>query len=151
VKRLGRNYWRLGWIVLTNGVLVFPFFMAPLWQRRTELSLHRVGVVLPPFSYWRQLFASPWWLQVGVLILLVGIVAELRRSIVSPIFNLSPYVAGVVLAVLGQAADLMRGTHREVSPGAVLLFGIAPFALIAAINAAFYVHAFRGIRTEGSD
>jgi hypothetical protein len=151
VKRLGTNYWRLSWIVLTNGVLVFPFFAAPLWERRTELSLHRVGVALPPFSYWRQLFASPWWLQLGVLVLLVGIVAELRRSILSPIFNLGLYVAGLILALLGQATDIVRGTQREVSPGVVLLFGIVPFALIVAVDAAFYVHAFRRIRRQGSD
>ena len=91
----------------------------------------------PPFSYWRELVSDPWVLVLAV-ILLAGIVAEVRRNALSPVFNLAPFALWLVLA--------FRDSFY--SKQLILIF---PLAGIIVINLVFYALAFRRRQAEGGD
>lgn len=147
MKRLNGNYWRLGWILLTNGALVFLLLSGPIRAHQHQQVLHEaLGTPLEPFSYWKQLFAAP-WVPVVVLVLLLGISSELRRSALSPILNLGPYVAWLVVALWERARIIGEASPYELLLGKVLL--IIPLSLVIAIDLLFYLLAFRRGREAG--
>jgi hypothetical protein len=92
--------------------------------------------------------ATP-WVPVVVIVLLAGIVAELRRTILSPILNLAPYVVWLIVALWERAKVAGEATPQDLFLGKVLL--IIPLAVVIAIDLAFYVVAFRRMHTHGDN
>jgi hypothetical protein len=148
MRRLNRNYWRLTWVLLTNGLVIFLFLSGPIRAHHEQQLLHQVmRTVPPPFSYVRELFADPWGLLL-VLTLLIGIVAELRRTLISPLFNLGAYVAWFILAVWEQAKSVGEATAYELSLGRAFLTILAGLILVDLV---FYIFALRRGPAEGGD
>jgi hypothetical protein len=149
MRRLNRNYWRLGWVLLINGAVILLLLSAPIRvYHDQQLIFGSMGSNPPPFSYWKELFASP-WMPVVALVLLVGIVAEVRRTILSPIVNLTPYVIWLIVALWERAQVAGEATSQDLFLGKVLF--IFPLTVIIAIDLIFYIAAFRRRKAEGSD
>ena len=141
MRRLNVNYWRLGWVLLTNGALILLLLSGPIRAHNDQqLISEGLRTTPPPFSYWKELFASP-WVPVVVLVLLLGIVAEVRRTVLSPIVNLSPYVVWLIVALWERARVAGEATSQELFLGKVLL--IFPLAVVIGIDLIFYIVAFR--------
>ena len=148
MKRLNRNYWRHGWILLTNGAVILLFLSGPIRAHHEQQLLHQVmRTAPPPFSYAHEFFANPWGLLL-VLTLLGGILAELRRTVLSPIVNLGPYVVWFIVALLEQAKDAGEATPYELSLGKVFLIILA---LVIAVDLVFYALAFHRRQAEGDN
>jgi len=138
MKRLNRNYWRLGWVLLINSAVMALQLTAPIRGYHNQLLLHQVMRTAPPaFSYWKELFSDP-WAPVLAVILLAGIMAEVRRNALSPVFNLAPFAFWLVLA------------FRDPFYSKQLLL-IFPLAVVILVDLVFYALAFRRKQAEGSD
>jgi hypothetical protein len=151
MTRLNRNYWRLIWVLLTNGVVIFLFLSGPIRAHHEQQLLYQVmRTAAPPFSYIHEFFSDP-WRPIIVATLLVGIVAEVRGTILSPIVNLGPYVVWLVM-FLWEAVKVAGGaTPSEVSPGVIVVLIVIPLAVVIAVDLIFYVVAFRRRQAEGGD
>ena len=148
MKRLNRNYWRLGWVLLTNGAVILLLLIGSIRAYHDQQLLNRIMSTSPPaFSYWNELFAAP-WVPLVLVVLLVGMLAEVRRTVLSPIFNLAPYVVWLIVALLERARIVDDATH-ELFLGRVLL--IFPLAAVIAVDVIFYVAAFRRTQPEDGD
>jgi hypothetical protein len=146
MKQLSRNYWRLGWLLLTNGAVILLFLCGPIRAHHDQKLLYQVmRTTPPPFSYVHEFFSDPWG-PILVVTLLAGIVAELRRTVLSPIVNLSPYVVWLVVALWERAKVAGEATPYELFLGKVLL--IIPLTVVIAVDLIFYVVAFRRKRAE---
>jgi len=86
---------------------------------------------------------------VVAFVLLVGIAAEVRRTALSPIFNLSPYVVWLVLALWERARVAGEASSYELYLAKVLL--ILPLTVVIVIDLVFYALAFRRKQAEGDD
>ena len=149
MRRLRRSYWRLGWVLLTNGALILLLLSGPIRAHHDQQLIYEsMRTTPPPFSYWEELFATP-WVPAIALVLLVAIVAEMSRTVFSPILNLSPYVVWLILALWERARVAGEATPQELYLGKVLL--IIPLAVVIAIDLIFYVVAFRRRQAEGGD
>jgi hypothetical protein len=138
MRRLNRNYWRLGWVLVVNSAVVVLQLTGPVRAYHDQQLLHQAMRTAPPvFSYWKELFSDPWVPVLGV-ILLVGIVAEVRRNALSPIFNVAPFAFWLVLA------------FRDSFYSKQLLV-ILPLALVIVVDLVFYAFAFRRRSAEGGD
>jgi len=149
MKPLNRNYWRLGWVFLTNGALTLLLLTAPIRAHHDKQLLSEAMRTAPrAYSYWKELLATP-WVPVVALVLLVGIAAEVRRTVLSPIVNLAPYVTWLIVALWERARVAGEATPQELFLGKVLL--IIPLVVIIAIDLIFYVVAFRRRQAEGGN
>lgn len=138
MRRLNRNYWRLGWVLVVNSAVVVLQLTGPVRAYHDQQLLHHATRTAPPvFSYWKELFSDPWVPVLGA-ILLVGIVAEVRRNALSPIFNVAPFAFWLVLA------------FRDSFYSKQLLL-IFPLAVVIVTDLVFYALAFRRRRAEGGD
>lgn len=141
MRRLNINYWRLGWILLTNCALALLLLTGPIRTHHDQQMLYESMHTVPPaFSYWKELFATP-WVPVVALVLLVGIVAEVRRTVLSPVLNLSPYVVWLIVALLERARVAGAATPQELFLGKVLL--IIPLAVVIVVDLIFYAVGLR--------
>lgn len=148
MRRLNRNYWRLAWLLLTNGVVIFLFLSGPIRAHHEQQLLHQVmRTPPPPFSYVREFFADPWG-PLLVLTLLGGILAEVRPTVLSPIFNLGAYVVWFIVALREQAKATGEATPYELSLGKVFLIVLA---VVIVVNLIFYAFAFRRRQAERGD
>jgi hypothetical protein len=130
MRRLNKNYWRVGWVLLVNSTVVAFQLTAPIRAYHDQRLLYQAIRMAPPaFSYWKELFSDP-WVPVLAAVLLTGIVAEVRRSVLSPILNLVPFALWLVLA------------FRDSFYSKQLLL-ILPLAVVIAIDSVFYIAAFR--------
>lgn len=149
MRQLNRNYWRLGWVLLTNGVVILLFLSGPIRAHHEQQLLYQVmRTAPPPFSYVHELFADL-WVPLLVLTLLGGILAEVRRTVLSPIVNLTPYVIWLIVALWERAQVAGEATPQDLFLGKVLF--IFPLTVIIAIDLIFYIAAFRRRKAEGSD
>jgi hypothetical protein len=149
MRRLNKNYWRFGWILLTNGALIFLLLSGPIRVHHDQQVLHEaLGTAPEPFSYWKQLIAAP-WVPVVALVLLVGIGAEVRRTALSPIFNLGPYVVWLLVALWERARVVGEAPPYELYLGKVLL--IIPLTVVVVVNLVLYALAFRRRQADGGD
>ena len=149
MRRLNRNYWRLGWVLLTNGVVILLFLTAPVRMHHDQQLISGSLRANPPqFSYLKEFFADPWG-PILVLTLLAGIVAEVRRTILSPILNLTPYVIWLIVALWERAQVAGEATSQDLFLGKVLF--IFPLTVIIAVDLIFYIAAYRRRQAEGSD
>jgi hypothetical protein len=140
MKRLKRNHWRLGWVLLTNGVVILLFLSGPIRAHHDQQLLHQVmRTAPPPFSYVHAFFADPWG-PLLVLTLLGGILAEVRRTVLSPIINLGPYVLWFIVALWEQAKAAGEATPYELSLGKLFLIILA---VVIGVDLVFYVVAYR--------
>jgi hypothetical protein len=138
MRRLNRNYWRLGWVVVVNSAVVVLELTGPVRAYHDQQLLHEAMRTAPPvFSYWKELFGDPWVLVLGVM-LLAGIVAEVRRNALSPIFNVAPFAFWLVVA--------LRDSFY--SKQLLLIF---PLAVVIVVDLVFYALAFRRRQAEGGD
>jgi hypothetical protein len=138
MTRLNSNYWRLGWVLLINGGVVASQLTAPIRSRHDQEVLYQAMRVAPPaFSYWNALFSDP-WVPVLAVILLAGVVAEVRRNAFSPILNLAPLAFWLVLVL------------RDPFYSKQLLL-ILPLAAVIVVDLFFYALAFRRKQREGGD
>ncbi len=142
MRRLNRNYWRLGWVLLTNGAVILALLTAPILVYHNQLLISRsLRFNPPPFSYWTEFLAVPWGL-VLLPMLLAGIVAEVRRSVLGPIINLTTFSAWLFLALWERTKISGEATPQELFLGKVLL--IFPLIAVIGIDLIFYIAAFRG-------
>jgi hypothetical protein len=138
MRRLNKNYWRLGWIVLVNSAVLVLQLTGPIRAHHDQQLLDQVMRTAPQaFSYWKELFSDP-WVPALAAILLIGIVAEIRRNALSPLFNLAPFAFWLVL------------TFRDSFYSKQLLL-ILPLAMVIVVELVFYALAFRRRRAEGGD
>ena len=107
-----------------------------------------MGTAPPSFSYWKELLATP-WVPVVVLVLLIGIVAELRRSVLSPILTLLPYIAWLIVALFERERVAAEASPQDLFLGKVLL--IIPLAVIIAVDLIFYVAAIRRAQPKAAN
>ncbi|MGA3292823.1 MAG: hypothetical protein ABSE45_02435 [Candidatus Acidiferrales bacterium] len=143
MKKLGRSYWRLGWILLTNGAICLLLLSAPIRWRHNQLMLYSVMRTTPPaFSYWKELSADRWAVVV-LLILLTGILAEVRRTVLAPIVNLGFYVVYFGLILFEQAKAAFQRSPQDVTLGFVLIVFVIPLLVIIAVDLALYIPALR--------
>lgn len=148
MKPLNRNYWRLGWVLVTNGSLILLLLTGPVrTHHEQQLIYESMRTTPPPFSYLKELFSSP-WMPVMAFVLLVGIVAEVRRTVASPIFNIGPYLGWLVVALWERARVAGEATSQELFLGKVFL--ILPLAVVIAVDLLFYVVAYRRSRGSGT-
>jgi hypothetical protein len=123
---LDRDYWRLGWVLLTNCVLAVLLLTGPIRIHHDRQLLYQaIRTTPPPFSYWKEFFTTA-WAPLMTLILFIGIVAEVLRSTLSPVLNLAPYVVWLAAALWERARVAGEGTSQELFLGKVLL--IIPLA-----------------------
>jgi|SRR6516225_8488649 len=149
MRQLNRSYWRLGWILLTNSALSLLLLTGPIRTHQDQQLLYESMHTSPPaYSYWRELAATP-WVPVVVIVLLAGIVAELRRTILSPILNLAPYVVWLIVALWERAKVNGEATPQDLFLGKVLL--IIPLAVVIAIDLVFYLVALRRMQADGDE
>jgi hypothetical protein len=143
MRKLNKNYLRNGWVLLTNGVVIFLCLSAPIRAHREHLLLYEaMRTAPPPFSYFHELFSDPWSPTI-VAILTLGIASEFFRSILSPIINLGIYAVWL-MTFLWEEAKVVRGAApSEVSPGVILVLIITPVVAVLGVNLAFYTHALR--------
>lgn len=138
MRRLNRNYWRFGWVVIVNSAVVVLQLTGPIRGHHDQQLIYRaMGAAPPAASYWKELFADPWAPMLGA-ILVAGIVAEVRRNALSPMLNVAPFVLWLVLAL------------RDPFYSEQLLL-IFPLAAIILVGIVFYALAFRRWRVEGDD
>lgn len=138
MRRLNKNYWRLGWVLIANSIVVALQLIGPVRAYEDQQLIHQAMRTAPPvFSYWKELFSDP-WVPVLTVVLLVGIVAEVRRNALSPILNMGPFVFWLVLA------------FRDPFYSKQLLL-IVPLAVLIVADFVFYVLAFRRSQAPGSD
>jgi hypothetical protein len=150
MMRLKRNYWRLGWILLTNGAVILLFLSVPIRAHHQQQLLYQVMRMSPPtFSYFHEFFSDP-WRPIIVATLLFGIVAELRRTILSPIVNLGLYVVWLMMFLLQEVKVARGATPSEVSPGGIMVLIIIPLVVVIGVDLVFYVLAFQRRQAEGS-
>jgi len=130
MRQLNRNYWRLSWILLVNTALVVLQLTGPVRAQQDRQAISRaMRTATPEISYWRVVFLDP-WTAITMLLLLAGIVAELRRSAFSLIFNLAPFALWFGLAI------------RDPFYSRQLLI-ISVLITVIVVNAGFYFAAFR--------
>jgi hypothetical protein len=140
MRRLNRNYWRLGWVLLTNGGLTLSLLTGPLRVHHdTELLYATIRMATPQFSYWRELFIAP-WVPVLALILLLGIVAELRRTVFSSILNMTPYLAWLSVALWDRTKFTGEVDPQELFLNKLLLIILT---MVVVTDLIFYLAAFR--------
>ena len=96
----------------------------------------------PAFSYWKELSADRWAVVV-LLILLTGILAEVRRTVLAPIVNLGFYVVYFGLILFEQAKAAFQRTPQDVTLGFVLIVFVIPLLVIIAVDLALYIPALR--------
>jgi hypothetical protein len=143
MKKLGRNYWRLGWILVTNGTICLLLLSTPIRWRHNQLMLYSVMRTTPSaFSYWKELLTDP-WSAVVASILLVGIVAEVRRTVLGPIVNLGFYVVYLGLILFEQLNAAYHGTPQDMTLGFVMIVFVIPLLVIIAVDLALYIPALR--------
>jgi hypothetical protein len=148
MRRLHKNYWRLAWILFTNDAVILLFLSGPIRVHHEEQLLHQVmRTAPPPFSYVHEFFADPWG-PLLVLTLLAGILAEMRRTVLSPIINIGPYVVWFIVAVWEQAKAAGETTPYELSLGKVFLIILA---VVIGVDLVFYALAVRRRQAEGGD
>jgi hypothetical protein len=149
MKPLNRSYWRLGWVFLTNGALSLLLLTGPIRVHHDQRILYEaMGTVPPSFSYWKELLATP-WVPIVVLVLSIGTVAELRRSVLSPIFTLVPYIAWLIVALCERERVAAEASPQDLFLGKVLL--IIPLAVVIAVDVIFYVVALRRTPLPAAD
>jgi hypothetical protein len=151
MRRLNRSYWRLAWVLLTNGVVILLFLSGPIRAHHEQQLLHQVmRTTPPPFSYIHEFFSDPWG-PIIVATLLVGIAAEVRRTILSPIVNLGPYLVWLIRFLWQEVKVASGATPFEVSPGVIMVLIIIPLAVVIAVDLIFYIAAFRRRHTEAGN
>lgn len=149
MRRLNTNYWRLGWVLLTNGAVILLILSGPIRAHHDQQLLYQaMRAVPPPFSYLHEFFSDPWGPTL-VVTLVAGIAAELRRTILSALINLSPYVIWLIVALWERAKVAGEATPYELSLGKVLL--IFPLAIVIAINLIFYAAALKRREMRSSE
>jgi hypothetical protein len=130
MRRLNRNYWRLGWVLLVNSAVLALQLTAPIRAYHDQRLLYQTMRMAPPvFSYWKELLSDP-WVPVLAAVLLAGIVAEVCRNVLSPVLNVGPFTLWLVLA------------FRDPAYSKQLLL-ILPLVMVIAIDLVFYIAAFR--------
>ena len=118
-----------GYYVINSAVVALQL-TAPNSRTPRQQMLHQVMRTAPPgFSYWKELCSDP-WVPVLAVILLAGIVAEVRRNALSPIFNLAPFAFWLVLAFQDPFYNKQ-------------LLLIFPLAVVIVVELIFYALAFR--------
>ncbi|HVS89747.1 MAG TPA: hypothetical protein VHF01_16190 [Candidatus Acidoferrum sp.] len=138
MRRISRNYWRLGWVLLVNSAVVVLQLTGPIRAHHDQQLLHQVMRTAPPiFSYWKELFSDP-WVPVLAVILLAGIVTEVRRNALSPVINLAPFTFWLVLAF----------RDPFYSKQLLILFSLV---MVIVVDLVFYAFAFRRRQAEGGD
>ena len=148
MKRLNRDYWRLAWVLLTNGIVIFFFVSGPVKAHHDQQLLYQVmRTSPPPFSYLHEFF-SGFWGPFLVFTLLGGILAEVWRSVLSPVFNLGPFVAWFIGGLWERTKVANEATPYELFLGKIFLVVLA---VVIAVDLLFYVIAFRRRQTEGGD
>jgi hypothetical protein len=151
VRKLNRSYWRLGWIVLTNLAVICLFLGGMVHQRHDELLLYQAMRTTPPaFSYVHEFFSDR-WRPVIVITLLVGILAEVRRTILSPILNLGLYIVWFIVFSWDAIEVATGATPSEVSASLILVLTVIPLAVVIGIDLFFYIPALRQLRPQRSD
>ncbi len=120
MRRLNKNYWRLGWVLLTNGLVILLCLSGPIRTHHERQLLHQLG----------------------------GVLAEVRRTVLSPIINLGPYAVWFILALWERAKLAGEATPYELSLGKVFLIILA---VVIGVDLVFYALAFRPRQTEGGD
>jgi len=148
MRRLSRNYWRLAWVLFTNSLVILLFLSAPI-RAPEKLLYEALGQTAPRFWYIREFFSDP-WRPIIVATLLVGIVAEARRAILSPILNLSPYVAWLIMFLWVEAGIVSDPASSEVSSGVILVLAILPLTVVIVVDLVFYILAFRRRQAEST-
>jgi hypothetical protein len=140
MRKLNRNYFRLGWVLLTNGLVILLFLSGPIRAHHQQQLLYQVmRTPAPPFSYAHEFFADLWG-PLLVLTLLGGILAEVLRTVLSPIINLTPYVVWLIVGLWEQTRVAGQATPYEISLGKMFL---TILAVIIAIDVLIYVIALR--------
>jgi hypothetical protein len=152
MKQLSRSYWRLAWVLFTNGAVILLFLLGPIRAHHEQEILYQVmRTAAPPFSYIREFFSDVWRPTI-VAVLLAGIVAEFLRSALSSILNVGPYALWLVISSWQAARVEMGRTPSEVSPGVIVLLMVVPLAAVVAVGLVFYITAFRRVNlaTDGT-
>ncbi len=140
MKRLNRNRWRLGWVLLTNGVVILLFLSGPLRVHHERQMLSQVmRTPAPPFSYAHEFFSN-FWGPFLVFTLLAGILAELWRTPLSPILNLGPYVVWFIDGLWERIRVAGEATAFELSLGKLFLIILG---VVIGVDLVFYAIAFR--------
>jgi hypothetical protein len=134
MRKLTKNDWRLEWVLLVNGVIILLLVTSPIWEYHKETQIFQaLRTAQPPFAFWGAFFKSV-WPPIFTALMLVGILAEARRSILSPILNVVPFLAPLIWG----GVDWVRshGSYPgERSLG--LAVGVVLF-VVGLVNAVFY-------------
>jgi hypothetical protein len=132
-------------VLLTNGLVTFALLSAPIRVHHDQQLLYEtMRSAPPPFSYWKELIATPWFLIIATALILGGI-AEVRRNVVSPIFNVGPYAAWLVVALWQRVKVAAEATAQDLFLGKMLL--VLPLVVVVAVDLFLYVTAFRRHQT----
>lgn len=144
MRRLTKNYWRTGWILFVNGAVIVLFLAAPIRQHHAEAPLYRaLEMTPPPVSYFHLLLSEPWVL--GLLaVLLLGVVAELRRAVIATIFNVIPYLVGLISVL----SAMLKPGEAEPEGFAIGILLTIVLTVIVTIDAIFYLAAFKRMRAD---
>jgi hypothetical protein len=147
MTRLKRNFWRLAWVLFTNGFVVILFLNGPIRSKHEQQLLYQaMGTPASPFSYLHEFFSDP-WRPIIVVTLLVGIVAEASRNVLSAVMNVGVWVVWLFL-FLRDAVQVARGqADSEVSASLLMTICVA-LAVVVAANVSFYVDAVRRTQTS---
>jgi hypothetical protein len=151
MRKLNRSYWRLGWISLTNVAVICLFLGGLVHQRHDELLLYRAMRTTPPaFSYVHEFF-SDLWRPVIVITLLVGILAEVRRTVLGPILNLGLYIVWFIVFSWNAVEVATGATPSEVTPSVIMVLTVIPLAVVIGVDLFFYIPAVRQLRPQRTD
>jgi len=139
MKTINKNNMRTAWVAITNGTFMLLLLTAPLRDFHMKEQLFRsFGSAPPPFSYWRELLATPLTLGVS-FVLVLGILAELRRNVLALILNVVLYAWCLAAVLIERAKVSGNAPAQDLFIG--LVFVIVPLSVVLIVDSIFYARA----------
>lgn len=140
MKGLTKNVWRTTWIVVVNIAIMLFVFTAQIREYRSEAQISQELRGPHASSSWAAtLLGNPWSLAL-IIVLGLGIFAELRRSKMGLIFNVAPFLGLLAWWTIDSLQS--HGNYAgERSLGFVIMVAAS---VVLLVNLILYRRAFSG-------
>lgn len=145
MRRLHQNTWRLSWVLFVNTTIIVLLVTALIREYRAQGQIFKaLGRPEPSILSWSSV-SSPWTLLL-IVMLVLGMLAELRRSILSLLFNLIPFVA----VLIWWAVDLTQSNGSYAGERSLGSAVAAVAGAVLIVNATLFAKSFRNYSSPAS-